>query len=134
MASNAASRAIVHYAHLLTYWVDTVAHSAARIPGSEMVLRYVHSSYQNDPVRSVIEFSLLLFVIVYLLKNRFSTEKSNRVVLTEDEVDDLVREWVPEPIVDLDLKAGGDIEKDEGIVIVGYDNICRLILSILTDM
>jgi serine palmitoyltransferase len=84
-----------------------------------MVSRYVRSSYQNDPVRSVIELALLLFCIFYVLKGRFSTERNSRVVLTEDEVDDLIQEWVPEPIVDPTMKMSVESDKDEGVVIVG---------------
>jgi serine palmitoyltransferase len=120
MASNAASRAIVHYAHQLTHVVDSTASLARSVPGSDMVTRYVRSSYQNDPVRSVIELSLFIFVIVYLLKRRFSTEGKNKVVLTEDEIDELIREWQPEPIVDAGRIKAADVEKDEGVVIVGY--------------
>jgi serine palmitoyltransferase len=117
MASNAASRAIFHYAHLLTYWVDTMTQAARRIPGSEMVVRYIRSSYQNDPVRSVIEFSLLMFCIFYVLSKRFSTEGKSRVALTDDEVEELVREWMPEPIVDV-TNEKLDLEKED-LVIVG---------------
>lgn len=54
-----------------------------KIPGSAIVLRYIKSSYQNDPVRSAIELFLFLFAVRYLLAPKYSTQKQ-KVVLTED--------------------------------------------------
>jgi serine palmitoyltransferase len=83
-------------------YVRSVTHTASeqfhRIPGSAIFLRYVKSSYQNDPVRSVLELFLVLFAIRYLLAPKYST-KPNYVKLSEEEIDDLVDEWVPEPLV-----------------------------------
>lgn len=42
------------------------------IPGSAIALRYIKSSYQNDPVRSVVELLLLVFAVRYLLRARYS--------------------------------------------------------------
>jgi hypothetical protein len=78
-----ASRALVHYAHTLTRYADAAVSAFRRVPGSNMLARYVRSSYQNDPVRSVIEAALVLFCLFYVLRTRFSTERS-RVVLSED--------------------------------------------------
>ncbi|KAG6040768.1 hypothetical protein E4U41_007143 [Claviceps citrina] len=70
-----------------------------QVPGSAVLLRYIRSSYQNDPVRSAIELVLILFFIRYLLSPSYSTHKQNFVKLREDEIDELVDEWVPEPLV-----------------------------------
>ncbi|KIX06894.1 uncharacterized protein Z518_04870 [Rhinocladiella mackenziei CBS 650.93] len=69
-----------------------------KIPGSAIFLRYVKSSYQNDPIRSVVELLLVLFAVRYLLAPKYST-KPNYVKLSEEEIDDLVEEWTPEPLV-----------------------------------
>lgn len=55
-----------------------------KVPGSAVLLRYVRSSYQNDPVRSAIELVLVLFFIRYLLSPSYSTHKQNFVKLRED--------------------------------------------------
>lgn len=55
-----------------------------KVPGSAVLIRYIQSSYQNDPVRSAIELFLLLFFIRYLLSPSYSTDKPNYVRLTED--------------------------------------------------
>lgn len=54
-----------------------------RIPGSAILLRYIKSSYQNDPVRSVVELFLFLFAVRYLLSPSYSTQKQKRVELSE---------------------------------------------------
>ncbi|PGH30452.1 serine palmitoyltransferase [[Emmonsia] crescens] len=69
-----------------------------RVPGSAIFLRYVKSSYQNDPVRSAVELFLFLFAVRYLLAPKYST-KPNFVPLSEEEIDDLVEDWTPEPLV-----------------------------------
>ena len=86
-----------------------------RVPGSAIFLRYVKSSYQNDPVRSAVELFLVLFAIRYLAAPAYSTQKKSYVALSEEacdlpsgigqlltsfkEVDELVDEWTPEPLV-----------------------------------
>lgn len=70
-----------------------------KVPGSAVVTRYIQSSYQNDPVRSAIELVLLLFFIRYLMAPSYSTRKQNYVKLREDEIDELIDEWTPEPLV-----------------------------------
>ena len=44
-----------------------------QVPGSSIFLRYVKNSYQNDPIRSVVELCLFLFAVRYLLAPRYST-------------------------------------------------------------
>jgi len=56
-----------------------------RIPGSSIVLRYIKSSYQNDPVRSAVELFLFLFAVRYLLAPSYSVPKHKGfVAFTED--------------------------------------------------
>lgn len=69
------------------------------VPGSQILLRYIKSSYQNDPIRSLFELLLLLFAIRYFLASKYSYNKKNYVQLTEKEIDELVREWEPEPLI-----------------------------------
>lgn len=54
-----------------------------KIPGSAIFLRYVKSSYQNDPIRSAVELFLVLFAIRYLLAPKYST-KPNYVKLSDE--------------------------------------------------
>ncbi|KAK4942492.1 serine palmitoyltransferase component [Elasticomyces elasticus] len=95
---------------------NTASDQFHKIPGSAIFLRYVRSSYQNDPIRSAVELFLVLFAIRYLLAPKYST-KPNYVKLSDEviilvvdssfpevdpwkqEIDDLVDEWTPEPLV-----------------------------------
>ena len=108
-----------------------------RIPGSGIVLRYIKSSYQNDPIRSAIELILFLFAVRYLLAPSYSTKKPMKEPLseevrarisqldieqfayTEQEIDDLVEDWTPEPIVS-PLTEFEQTELERRPVIVGY--------------
>lgn len=55
-----------------------------KVPGSAVLVRYIRSSYQDDPVRSAIELVLVLFFVRYLMKPSYATDKQNYVKLTED--------------------------------------------------
>ncbi|KAL1981798.1 hypothetical protein VTN96DRAFT_2136 [Rasamsonia emersonii] len=83
---------------VLTVFFQELANLFHRLPGSAIFLRYVKSSYQNDPIRSAIELFLFLFAVRYLLAPKYST-KPGIVQLSEEEIDDLVDEWQPEPLV-----------------------------------
>lgn len=68
--------------HVVTL-VNAASEQFHKIPGSAIFLRYVQSSYQNDPVRSAVELFLVLFAIRYLLAPKYST-KPNYVKLSEE--------------------------------------------------
>lgn len=68
----------------LTEWLQEASAAFQKVPGSAVLIRYVRSSYQNDPVRSAIELVLVIFFIRYLLSPSYSTSKQNYVQLTED--------------------------------------------------
>lgn len=111
-----------------------------KVPGSAVLMRYIQSSYQNDPVRSAIELVLVIFFIRYLLSPSYPTDKSNYVKLREDvcplpkvsycgsaspdsltlaqEIDELVNDWTPEPLVAEQLQVE-TIEAEKLPVIVG---------------
>ncbi|KAJ9623879.1 serine palmitoyltransferase component [Taxawa tesnikishii (nom. ined.)] len=64
-----ASSAALHYVH-------EAIDQFQKVPGSSIIVRYIRSSYQNDPVRSA----------------------AKNVPLTDQEIDELVEEWTPEPL------------------------------------
>jgi len=68
----------------LNEWLQEASVTFQKVPGSAVLIRYVRSSYQNDPVRSAIELVLVIFFIRYLLAPSYSTSKQNYVKLTED--------------------------------------------------
>ena len=69
-------------------WLNDVLYEVSiqfqKVPGSAILLRYVKSSYQNDPVRSAVELFLVLFAIRYLLSPKYSTQKKSYVKLSEE--------------------------------------------------
>ena len=90
-----------------------------KIPGSAVVARYVRSSHQNDPGRTLLEVILIIFAIRTLLQSRtrgdqsgkhfiqFDEKVSSMVSVTHSvnplliqcqEIDELVEEWTPEPL------------------------------------
>ena len=99
-----------------------------RLPGSAIFIRYVRSSYQNDPVRSAVELFLVLFAIRYLLAPKYSTKpgKSVAAQLSDDEIDELVEDWTPEPLVG-QMTPFEEQELEKRAVIVGPTGPkCRL--------
>lgn len=85
----------------MQWLAGTTADLLYRVPGSAVIVRYVQSSHQNDPARTVIELLLFLLVVWYTLAKQYSPrKKGSHVDLTENEIDELVEEWTPEPFVD----------------------------------
>ncbi|BCR83036.1 serine C-palmitoyltransferase subunit lcbA [Aspergillus chevalieri] len=102
---------------LLSEYLHELANLFHQLPGSAIFLRYVKSSYQDDPVRSMVELFLFLFAVRYLLAPKYST-KPGVVQLSDDEVDDLVDEWTPEPLVGSPTPLE-EMEVEKRAVIVG---------------
>jgi len=85
------------------------------IPGSAVIQRYVKSSHQNDPGRTILELILLIFAIRTLFQSKTRADKhfirfSDKVcfilfyfgqknTIHVQEIDELVDEWTPEPLV-----------------------------------
>ncbi|KAI9594108.1 serine palmitoyltransferase [Syncephalis fuscata] len=68
------------------------------IPGSNIVFRYIRNSYQNDPVRIILELFLVFFAIRYMVQTSYSINHKT-IELSDKEVDELVDDWEPEPLV-----------------------------------
>lgn len=68
--------------------LEQVSANFQKVPGSAVLVRYIQSSYQNDPVRSAIELVLVIFFIRYLLSPSYPTHQKGYVKLRED-----VRTW-----------------------------------------
>jgi serine palmitoyltransferase len=72
-----------HALSVLNSTIDEASTQFRRVPGSSILLRYIKNSYQNDPIRSVVELCLFLFAVRYLLAPRYST-KQKSMDLTEE--------------------------------------------------
>jgi serine palmitoyltransferase len=78
-----------------------VAKAFHALPGSAVIVRYVRSSHQNDIARSIVELLLLLLALRYLMAKSYSPDKNKKhISLSEEEIEDLVDEWSPEPLVE----------------------------------
>ena len=78
--------------------------------GSKMIYKYIINSHQNDPVRTVLEVLLVIFLIWYFSKSK--PEDSSKIKLTEQEIQELIDEWEPEPLVaSLSEEQKFDLEK-----------------------
>jgi serine palmitoyltransferase len=80
-------------------YLDTALSYIQLIPGSAIVIRYIQNSHQNDPIRSLIELFLFIFAVRYLLAPTYSTKKTKNVPLSQEEIEELVDDWTPEPLV-----------------------------------
>jgi serine palmitoyltransferase len=49
-----------------------------KIPGSHVLARYVRSSHQNDPGRTLLEVILIIFAIRTLLQSRTRSERNGK--------------------------------------------------------
>ncbi|GAA5917275.1 hypothetical protein JCM5296_004841 [Sporobolomyces johnsonii] len=81
--------------------LETLSTLSARVPGSAIAWRYLKASHQDDPFRTVLELLLVFFVVRTYLMARTKGESSgkNFVKLSEEEIDELVSEWQPEPLL-----------------------------------
>lgn len=109
-AANITSLASIYFENALEHF--------QKIPGSSVVVRYIRSSHQNDPIRSAVELFLFLFAIYYLLRPAYSTTKKTHVPLTDEEIDDLVDDWTPEPLA-VPSTPFEEIENERRPIIVG---------------
>ncbi|KAH7926924.1 PLP-dependent transferase [Leucogyrophana mollusca] len=84
----------------LAYSSSKLESTFYKIPGSAVVARYVKSSHQNDPGRTILELILVIFAIRTLLQSRTRADRSgkNFIKFSEKEIDELVDEWTPEPL------------------------------------
>ncbi|KZV91357.1 PLP-dependent transferase [Exidia glandulosa HHB12029] len=86
----------------LSYGLDTLTRAFYAVPGSAVVARYVKSSHQNDPGRTVLELVLFLFAVATLLQGRRRTDSSAKhfIKFSDKEIDELVEDWRPEPLME----------------------------------
>ena len=52
------------------------------LPGSDLIVRYVQSSYQHDPFRVVLEALLVFFALKYVLSKKYKPNE-NPIEFTE---------------------------------------------------
>ncbi|KAJ8142095.1 hypothetical protein OY671_004744 [Metschnikowia pulcherrima] len=70
------------------------------VPGGSIISRYIKSSYKDDPLRSLFEFALFVFAVHYFLSSKKKENKAEIVKFSQREIDELIDEWDPAPIVE----------------------------------
>lgn len=70
------------------------------IPGGAVLLRYIKSSYRDDPIRSLIEYALIIFAATYFFSSKKKENRKDTLALSKREVDELIEEWQPAPLVE----------------------------------
>lgn len=71
---------------VLSHFLTQLTELFHRIPGSPIILRYIKSSYQNDPYRSLLEVLLLAYAIRTLLMGRTRGEGAEGALKLSDKV------------------------------------------------
>ena len=62
----------------LEYTLTTVQTTFDKLPGSAVIQRYVKSSHQNDPGRTILELILVVFAIRTLLQSRTRADRTGK--------------------------------------------------------
>lgn len=76
--SDAYSSTLEPLLTLLTYSLTRLESTFYKIPGSAVVARYVKSSHQNDPGRTILELILVIFAVRTLLQSRTRGDKQGK--------------------------------------------------------
>ncbi|KAF9225009.1 PLP-dependent transferase [Gyrodon lividus] len=99
--SDATTSALERLLTFLAYSLSKLESTFNKVPGSAVVARYVKSSHQNDPGRTVLELILVIFAVRTLLQSRTRGDKQgkNFIQFSEKEIDELVDEWTPDALV-----------------------------------
>lgn len=88
------------------------------IPFSTQIMDYCRRSYQHDPLRILLEIMLVVFMVWYSFKNKpRETEQ-----LTESEIQELIAQWEPEPLVPA-LTPDQKADLDKVLVTVGQPGL-----------
>jgi serine palmitoyltransferase len=73
---NSTSTTLEPILDILARTLTTAETTFNKLPGSAVIQRYVKSSHQNDPGRSILELILFIFAIRTLLQSRTRADKN----------------------------------------------------------
>lgn len=103
-----------------------------KVPGGHYVVEYIKKSINDDPYRTIVEISLILYGIYYYLSKpqQKKSLRSNKPNLSEQEIELLIEEWTPEALVNdspVDMeKQGWRTDKSPVILDGGVQNHVKL--------
>ena len=75
---NSTSTSLAPVFAFLEYTLTTAQTTFDKLPGSAVIQRYVKSSHQNDPGRTLLELILFLFAIRTLLQSRTRADRTGK--------------------------------------------------------
>lgn len=99
------------------------------IPGAHYVIEYIKKSHQDDPYRTFVEVLLILYSIVYFLNKPRKKGAIDQPKLSEKEINNLIEDWDPEPIVVSDERSAWRL----GTVPVIHDSGVENFVNITRD-
>jgi len=76
-----------------------IAKYSKKIPYTTSFVKYIYGLIKENPLRVLLEVSLVIFLIVYIRKDRYKVSTELRNQLTEKEIEELIEEWEPEELV-----------------------------------
>jgi len=89
-------------AHLINYvqkYAMVIAEYSRKIPYTTSFVKYIYNVVKANPLRILLEVALVIFLIVYIRKDRYKVTTEIRNQLTEKEIEELIDEWEPEELV-----------------------------------
>ncbi|GAA5925814.1 serine C-palmitoyltransferase LCB1 [Sporobolomyces koalae] len=100
-ASSSSPSSLSDLVNAVNSSLSSLALLSHKVPGSAIAWRYLKASHQDDPLRTVLEILLVFFIVRTYLMARTKGESSgkNFVKFSEKEIDELVSEWQPEPLL-----------------------------------
>lgn len=82
-----------------------------KLPGTQYIISYVRKSHQDDPYRTMVEIVLIIYGIIYFLGKPSKKGQQRGPELTSREVESLLEEWEPEPLVQTDDRNAWRLQK-----------------------
>lgn len=70
-----------------------------RIPYLITIINYTYNLVKQNPLRVLLEISLVIFLYFYIRKDRYKIINERLNQLTEKEIEELIEEWEPEELV-----------------------------------
>ncbi|CCH40635.1 serine palmitoyltransferase [Wickerhamomyces ciferrii] len=89
---NTTSDVVSRYLFIILNYIEL-------IPGGSILVRYIKSSHKNDPIRTLFEIALFIFAIRYFTTAKYERSKKDHIKLKNSEIDELIDDWMPEPLV-----------------------------------
>ncbi|ORX57142.1 hypothetical protein BCR36DRAFT_580552 [Piromyces finnis] len=88
--------------YLMNYvqkYTAIISEYSKKIPYTTSFVKYIFNVVMANPLRILLEVALIIFLIVYIRKDRYKVTTELRNQLTEKEIEELIDEWEPEELV-----------------------------------